>query len=163
MSKTRNLVIIVFFLLVFCYVHLYTKIPDPPYEIIQLDLSKLTQDILNQKQPIIINDLIINVNALVNTVFAYQYMMKDERFIKSSDLFTRSVSKYTILTSPFHNATIDIATPDTKDTQNLQYTTIKMAKNKVMILPPKWLSRTQDEKIKRIILDDPITAVVYRF
>jgi len=163
MAKTRNLVLIVSILLIICYVKLYTKVPDPPYEIVQLDLAKLSQEILNQKQLIILNEHIINVNALLNTVFAYTYLLKDERFLNPSENFTRSISKYTIITSPFHDATVDIATPDTKDTKNLKYTTIKLSKHKVMILPPKWLYRTPQEKVKRIILDDPITMIAYRF
>jgi len=160
-KKTKVLIIAVVVLLWIWYVRLYTNTPPPPYEILQLSLSKLNMDILNEKQLIIINEQIINVNALLTTVFAYTYILKDERFLKPSSSFARSISKYTIITSPFKDTILDIATPD-QNQENVKYTTIKLLKNKVIILPARWFYRTQDEKIKRIILDDPITMIAYR-
>ncbi len=159
--KTKMLVLAVILLLCLYYIRLYTKLPGPPYDILQLPLSKLNSELLDQKQLIVINEQVINVHSLLTTVFAYMYVLKDERFLQPSEVFTKSISKFTIITSPFHDTTVDIATPG-QDSSNIKYTTVKLSKNKVVILPALWLYRTQDEKIKRIILDDPITMLAYR-
>lgn len=163
MFKTRLLVLAVVILLCITYLHLYKTIPDPPYTIIQLDVNKLTPSILLEKQPIIINQSIINVSTLLSTVFAYNYMMSDEKFLDSTGNFVKALSKYTIITSPFWNANIDISDPNNQDPIKKRFITIKLKRHQVMILPPLWFYRTTTERVKQIRLDDIISLLAYRF
>lgn len=163
MNKTvlkRLLIAMVIFGIFYVYIVLYTKVPDPPYTIVQVTLDKLTPDILQEKQPVLVNDRIVNIDALLKTVFAYMYMFSDERFLEPSDKFSKTTAKYTIFTSPFWDTNIDIADPSNlHQQQSPKYITIKLHQNKVLIMPSQWLYRITDKRIKRILLDDILSIV----
>ncbi len=160
-KKTKPLVFIVLVLIVVSWIFMYTKVPMvSEIEILQMNLHQVKPEILLEKKPIIIQDKIMCVDALVKTTFAYNYLVMDESFVKTGDTFMKARSKYTLLTSPFWDARIDIAVPGSDVNK---FVSVKLGRNQVLILPAMWHYRTMTEKVKRIILDDLVTMFVYKY
>jgi hypothetical protein len=161
-TTTRYLVIIVIALCVLTYIYLYTRVPNDTRTIIQVDLEQLTPALLQEKQPIVINDKIINASSLLNTVFKYSYLLSNESIIDPTPSFNQSKNKYTLLTSIFWDAMIDIADPSNTDPNNIKFISVKLNRNRVMILPALWYYRSQTPRIKRIIMDDIVSMFAYK-
>lgn len=164
--STTILVIIVIILLFAVVIGLYTQPKQPPYEVIQCSIEKITPEILRERQLVVISEPILAPEGLLNTLFAYQYIRSQSVFIEPrDDQFTKALSKYTLITSPFWDVELDVATPDQKDSDDghKKYMKINLSKNQVVIVPPMWFYRCRDHKIKRITLDDPLSVLVYKF
>ena len=159
MSSTAFLVLIILVLLVIVYLFLYAKQPHEIPEIIQCSVTKLTPELLSEKQPIILHEPIINVDSLYKTVFAYQYTSKHESD-KIINEFERTDSKYTIITPPHKDLSIDLGIP-TKTGVCDKFIKVNMQKNQLLIVPPLWYVRC-DSLIKKITLDDPVSMIVYK-
>jgi len=160
--STTILIIIVVLLIVLYYLSLYAKPPPPPYDIIQCSIEKLTPSLLAERQLIVVSEPIPTPEKLLETVFAYQYIKSSTAFIEPlGDMFTTANSKHTLITSPFWDIELEVATPEEVNNKNKKYIKLSVAKHQVIIIPPFWSFRSRDKKIKRISLDDPLSIVAF--
>jgi hypothetical protein len=97
MPAIHKLLIIIIILLSAIYVKYYIKTVDKT-EIIQLSLNKINYKILNERNPIYMEEKIIDINQVINTNFKHLYSFKFE-----NDDFNKNIkmnlAKYCI----FHN------------------------------------------------------------
>lgn len=161
--RTKILLFIGVCLIITIYISFYTRIPQPPFDIIQCSIEQLTPDVLKEKQLVIINEPILTPDNLLKTIFAYQFAFSSSSFIEPNNSFNKTKGKYTIITSPFWNTTIDIGTPEQVGGSNIKYFQVNLAKNQVIILPPFWHFRNNQHKLRKIVLDDIISYCIYKF
>ena len=90
--------LILFILIVTCifvYSNLYLK-PNKDFQLIQANLNNFTEGILYEKNPFIIYDEIVNMYEILNTVFKYQYVLKQKNIIDKNKIY-KSKSKYALV------------------------------------------------------------------
>jgi hypothetical protein len=154
-------IVAIIIFLVFIYVQYYSKY-NKDIKIIQLDLDKINGDILMEKYPIIIYDRIIKPKDLLKTLFAYSYNIKHENVVLFNDRLVWNTSKYVVLFNQISDCDVNVIHPKCKKliafdkrnknnglilsqarfgdmTENVEYVTIKLKKNQVMILPTFWI------------------------
>ena len=155
--------VVVVAILLYAYLSLYRRPRGPPYDIVQCSLANVTPELLAEKQLIIVNEPVLTPDKLLDTLFAWQYIWSVNGFIEptTASMFTQARSKYTIVTSPFWDIELDIATPEEIGAVDKKYVKIQLSKNQIAIVPPLWFYRS-DKKIKYITLDDPISKIAWR-
>ena len=178
MNEQKILVIIVVCLFLLLYTQSYAKYHDD-YKIIQSNLRKIDIGTLYEKYPIVIYDRVISPQQLLDTLFSYSYAVKSE-IVESVQNPCMNMSKYLILFNSLDDSVINLVNPkfrkniewrkqngtvvSTKHLDNLrvQYVTIKLKKNQVLILPGYWIYQV-DKKIKKIALNDLFGFFYYGF
>lgn len=167
--NTKFLVGIVIILIIIVYVNYYTNYKKN-YNILQTYLDNIDLSLVYEKYPIVIYDRVIKPAELTKTLFAYSYLYKKEYSIKGPFNPMINTSKHAIIWCPTTNITINIINPKFKNnfkwqkkvsTQSLkenedstvQYITIKLKKDQVLILPAFWIFDSTDT-INIIQLDD---------
>jgi hypothetical protein len=175
MQYTKPLLITVVVLVIVIYIRYYLSYKDD-YNILQTYLGNVDQSLLYEKYPIVIYDRIANPYDLLKTLFAYTYVFKKESVINSHDLVYNG-SKYAVIWSKEHT-TINVVNPKYKsclswavvdglrvcnaslsDVDNVQYITIKLKPDQVLILPAFWIFNTS-KPVKYVRLDDVISFFV---
>jgi hypothetical protein len=153
--------VVVTAVILYLYISLYRRPRGPPFDIVQCSIESLSINILAERQLVIVNEPVIVVDKLLETVFAWQYIWSTNGFIepRKDGSFAQARSKYTILTCPFWDIELDIATPDEVGLDK-KYVKMQLSKNQVAIIPPLWYYRC-DKKIKCITLDDPISKLAF--
>jgi hypothetical protein len=138
------------------------------YQILQIYLDNFKLDNLYEKYPIIIYDQVYKVNDLLKTIFAYSFLFKKELDIQPEKVY-KNIYKYLLISSD-DNVSIKIINPkykkDIKNSLqecNVQYVTIKLKENQVLILPALWYYSTDNIDIKAIGLDDILSKIIYAF
>jgi hypothetical protein len=160
-TNTKTLIIFVTVLILFIYIRFYTNVTTN-IKIVQLALAELTPAILNQKNPIVIDDKIVNPISLLHTVFKYLFVSKHIKNIEDGDanVFRQNKARFLILYSNKDDNSIDIANPRfVKDnTKEPPFVEIKLHANMCMILPFKWYVRLRNPtQTTSIALEDIIS------
>jgi hypothetical protein len=106
------------------------------------------------------------VKELLGTIFAYSFIFKKEFTVEPERIY-RNAHKYLVLCSE-DDVAVRIINPkykkDIKGTlqeSNVQYVTVKLKENQVLILPALWYYHTDNLDIKAIGLDDFMSKWVY--
>lgn len=131
------------------YLYILLK-PKTDFQILQSNLHNISDNILYEKYPIIINDNIIDANDLLSTLFKYQYI-----FMKSFTLtHTHSMinySKYLIIHNIDHNeCTVQVSNPS-NHSNNIS---VIVHPFNVLIIPYKWKIELGECKLRCIQLND---------
>jgi hypothetical protein len=174
---TKTLIIIIIILIILIYFHYYNNYKND-YNIIQIYLDKINLSTIYEKYPIVIYDKIIEPKKLLNTLFAYSYIFKSEAKIKPI-MPTYNRSKHMILWNDTYDIYINIINPkyiknikwykknsykiSTKplsELDDVQYITIKLKANQVLILPAFWIYQC-DKYINIIQLDDFLSYLIF--
>lgn len=170
MTPTKTLLIIFCALLVVLYVQSYMK-PKTEYTIVQTYLDRLGVDTLLDKYPIVIYDRIPDPRSLLKSLFAYSYVFENVTMTRSGTTVPyKAQSKYNILFNGNSNATIHIISPKyqvinkplEEQPSTLQYVTVNLKKNQVLILPMSWHFACSTE-MQWIKLDDVFSAMLKAF
>ena len=74
--------------------------------------------------------------------------------------FIKMTSKFNIITSPDQDTSIDLGLPTGTGVCD-KFIKVNMQRNQLIIVPPQWYVRCESV-IKKITLDDPISAIVYK-
>ena len=138
------------------------------YQILQIYLDNFKLENLYEKYPIVIYDKIYKINDLLQTIFAYSFLFKKQFDIKTEKVY-KNIYKYLLIFSD-NPISIKIINPkykkDIKNSlqdSNVQYITIKLKENQVLILPALWYYYTDYINIRAIGLDDMISKFIYSF
>lgn len=164
---TKFLIIIIIILLILIYYNHYKRY-NTDYNIIQLFLEQLTLELLNERNPIIIYDRIVNPEILFETLFKYSFIFKKKYYLNNNNFIQNTKSKYTLLLNPNNNVDINIISPihnsnikynfDTIENSNINFITIKLKKQQILILPPFWnFNIKKDDYLVIYRLDDIIS------
>jgi hypothetical protein len=174
-STTKILIVIIAVLILAVYYQYYSKF-NKGYEITQTYLDKVTINLLYEKSPIVIYDTLKNPTQLLKTLFKYSYAFKKEYTTEASKVY-RSKSKHSIIySSSEHSTLLNLINPkyknnftwnkgnnsnksdtELKDT-NVEYITIKLKQNQVVILPAHWIIQCESS-LHKIDLDDPLSYI----
>ncbi len=174
-----NLFLVMLILILIFYFQYYLKYNNA-YRIIQSDINKIDANVLYERYPTIISDRIVNPNDLLKTLFKYTYVFKANS-IQSGDMKpTLSINKYTIIYNNKNDIDINVILPSYRsefkykyqnnlfkadkilDGTNIQYVTIKLKKQQVLILPSFWIYQTNTPH-HSICLNDPFTLLINFF
>lgn len=167
MSTTKMLLCVFVILMITLYVQSYFKTKDD-YTIIQSYLDKITIDTLHDKHPIVIYDLIQDPKTLMKSLFAYSYISVNYK-MSSPDALYKTRSKFTLLyndttdvfvniISPKYRVNVVQGKPIASQSNDVQYITIKLKQNQVLVLPILWYYAC-DKQCKTIGLDDVLSSI----
>ncbi len=166
---TKILISVIVILVIIVYVNYYTNYKKD-YNIIQTYLDNIDLSVVYEKYPIVIYDRVINPAELTKTLFAYSYIYKKQYSIKGPFNPMINSSKHCIIWNADNDITLNIINPkfknhftwnkkvskdslaDMNDT-TIQYITIKLKKDQVLILPAFWIFDS-NTSINIIQMDD---------
>lgn len=158
------LIWIIIVLIIVIYVLHYTKVNDS-YNITQTYIENLTPEILREKHPIIVYDMVPSLKELLKTLFAYEYIFSTNKIAKDDTLIVNK-SKYMLLHNiQNHTIDVDIVSPKYAKVSNkkdISLVTIKLKPNQLLILPFRWIYHTTAE-IYVTVLDDLVSYLVKLF
>lgn len=159
----RVFLLIIVLLIVALYVQYYLAYKKE-YEIIQVTLDNLELKTLYEKYPIVISDQVYKIDELLKTVFAYSYVFKKQVSIEPEKI-TRNSYKYLLITSD-DNVDIKLINPKYKvkptlEESDVQYVTVKLKENQVLIVPALWYVHTENMDVLALGLDDFLSKIVY--
>lgn len=151
-------------LIVITYVLHYTKV-DETYNITQTYIEDLTPEILKERHPIIVYDMVPSIRELLKTLFAYQYIYSNSKVLKDDNMFV-NISKHMIIQN-IQSTVIDvnIISPRYSKAKNIKdvgLVTMKLKPNQFLILPYRWIYQTPAE-ISVTVLDDVVSYIVSLF
>ena len=162
LSDKRVLIaLLVMFILSLVYAH-YAMKPKQEVHIIQTSLDRINDNTLFEKQPIVIDDQIVNVTDLLGTLFKYQYLFKTDTLLEANDEVYLNPHKFMIVynTSNENDAYVVLTPPKAiRD----RYPSIDMIlpPNNVLILPYLWSiepskeeEKTHSHPLQMILLND---------
>lgn len=163
--NTKKLVLVIVILILFIYLRYWLSVSGV-VKIVQLSLVELSPSILMQKNPIVIEERLVNPISLLQTVFKYMYIWKTVKAVEDGDsaVFKQNNSRFLIATSNADGSSVQIINPKYNDATNESpYIDIKLHANMSMILPFKWWYRfTTPKNISTIRLDDIISLTFGR-
>lgn len=173
---------ILIMLVIIVYIQYYINY-KPDFKINQIYLDKFKINLLYEKYPIIIYDKLIEPKDLLKTFFAYSYNISDDFPILFDNKVTINLSKYQIIYNQLADVDINLIHPKYRSQidftnnnkillskeplskLNVEYVTVKLKKNKILILPSYWIYNS-NLPVQTIILDDYMSYMVskiYKF
>ena len=176
MNNQRILLLILIVLILALYARSYGKTKEG-YKIIQTTLKKIDLNTLYEKYPIVIYDRVVNPTEIIETIFSFSYTFKHDR-VEIVPNICMVTSKYLVLFNSLTDSDLYIINPSNSKNiefwkkngsvvstkplseSNVQFVTIKLKKNQVIILPAFWSYQTS-EKFRKIALDDIFGAIYY--
>jgi hypothetical protein len=180
----KYLLIVLISLIILLYCQYYCSY-KPDFKITQTYLDKIDMNMLQERYPIVLYDKVIEPRQLLKTLFAYTYALSNEQPIMFNGKIMINLSKYVIIYNQLTDIDIDIIHPRYRNTlkfeqhasQNrlvvskddiaqtkVEYVTIKLKKNQVLILPCFWLF-TCSLPLQTIFIDDVLSyliSIIYR-
>lgn len=163
------IIIMIAIALMLLYVH-YAMKPKNEINIIQIGLHSITDSTLYEKQPIIIEDRVVDVKDVVNTLFKYQYVYKSEFLLEPDSKIYTNTQKFMIVYNPSEqdDAYVTIASPNQSDT--IPSIDMILPANNILILPYKWTivcnreneEATHSHSLQVILLNDLIHRFFHR-
>lgn len=134
MNTGYKILIVLTLVLVLKYYYKASYNVNKSFNIIQTPLSKMNYDLLYEKSPIIINELVFNPNELVEKMFKYLYTKKTVfNYCKTGKLYT-NLGRYALLTCKSRDIILNLYHPFTKD----KFMPIKLYKDQCIIIPSLW-------------------------
>lgn len=144
------LVYVALVVIICAYVYIILK-PKNDFQIIQSTLYNLSDDMLYEKYPICINDKIINIEDLLQSLFKYQYIFANH-FTEQKTFHKANHSKFLVIHNDnSENCDLFVSSPN-KRTDKVLF--ILPAYN-VLILPYLWSVSTEKAcNLKGMSLND---------
>jgi|TARA_B110000240_G_C13509043_1_gene458057 hypothetical protein len=162
----NNLIIFIIILIIIIYINYYSKF-NKKFEIIQLTSDKLNQDILHEKLPILLEDIISSPTDFMNVLLAYEYLFKkklDYTKNKFSNKVNQNLAHHLVIyNSNTNNIPVYISHPkfankfklnknnsyyyrisdyivdNENDINDTQFVKINLKPKQLLILPSYWL------------------------
>lgn len=161
----KAFVVIISVLLVLLYLQYYVKYKQD-YQILQVFLDNFKLDTLYEKYPIVVYDQVYDTGDLLKTVFAYSFVFKKEFDVEPSVVY-RNSHKFVVLSCE-DSVSIKVINPKYKkdikariEDCNVQFITVKLKQNQVLILPALWYYHTENMDVRAISLDDLVSKWLY--
>lgn len=170
---------IIIFLIVVLYLQHYTY-TRKDFKILQVYLDNVTSSQLYEKYPLLIYDRVVEPEKLLGSLFKYLYVSTTFLVLKGGANVYCTPFKYCMLYSPLEDIDLQLMLPSNAkqfmfkpekgvwrsqeliETKMVQYVTIKLKKQQVLVLPPYWLFQTASP-IRAICLHDPVSKLVDLF
>lgn len=164
--NTKKLLIALAALVIFVYLRFYMSVSSN-VKITQLSLTELSHSILMEKNPIIIEERIVNPISLLQTVFKYMYVYKRVKEVEDGDglKFRQNRARFMILSSKIDDCSVQIQNPNVsvEDTASPPYVDVRLHANMTMILPYKWWYRLPTPQyVSSIALEDVLSLTLGR-
>tara|TARA_B110000261_G_C13080251_1_gene355662 strand:- start:62 stop:625 length:564 start_codon:yes stop_codon:yes gene_type:complete len=162
-------IIFIIILLILIYLNYYYKF-NKNFEILQLTSNQINHDVLHEKLPIVIEDIINNIDDFMNVVLTYNYIFKNKVKWNKSKFINKNLSSYLVIYNTNDtNSNIYISNPkfsnkfkfnknnsfkylisdyvvsDVNNINDVQFVKISLKPKQVMILPSYWLFYIDDE------------------
>lgn len=166
----KPLLLVVLILIIVVYTQYYLKY-NTAYRIIQAPLTKIDENVLYEKYPIVVADRIVKPESLLHTLFKYKYLTSSFGTRAGSQFPYFAVNKYTLIYNTIEDVDINIIAPqyrnefqgfksniDLNSTQ-AQYVTIKLKKQQIIILPAFWIYQSSSPH-SVISLNDPLSFII---
>ena len=156
-------IIFIIILVILIYLNYYYKFNNN-FEILQLNSNQINQEVLSEKLPIVINDIINNIDDFVNVVLTYEYIFKNKIEWTKSKFVNKNLGSYLIIyNSNENNINTYISNPkfsnkfkflknkslnylisnysvsDVDNINDVQFVKISLKPKQVLILPAYWL------------------------
>lgn len=139
-DKRKILIGIIIVACIALYTYSYLRVPRIT-QILQTSITTLTPQLLFEKQPIVIEEGVVDSHALLGTVFKYLAFGKPVIQVATSGVSLQQTQhRYTILTCA-QGGEVDIFHPKYTafiKTSKAQFITIKLAPHQPLILPKHW-------------------------
>jgi hypothetical protein len=136
----NKLLIILLVLVAVLYIRFNLKYQDY-YEILQVNPSKLTPDILYEKNPIIIyNGTSAEADTpeqIINSSMKYMYSYKHQNEYIPQDKLIENKSRYLFISSKTP-CEIEIVNPKFKNSEDYECVYIKLKVGNILVLPTFW-------------------------
>lgn len=138
-------------IIICAYIYIYLK-PKEDFQILQSNLNNITDNVLYEKYPIIINDAVINAEDLLSTLFKYQYVF-NKHVVLDENVDLINYTKFLVV----HNKNsavcyFDVSNPPMYSTK----ITLMLPPFNVMVLPYRWKLYNTNHKLHCIELNDLI-------
>jgi hypothetical protein len=150
------------------------------YNILQTYLDNIDLNVLFEKYPIVIYDRLLDPRQLLKTLFVYTYTFKKE-FVLNTVKPVYNGSKYMIIWSHEKDVSVNIINPKYKSKikwirangitsssvplteldNEIQYVTVKLKANQIMILPAFWIFDAS-ARVNVIQLDDLLSSLTFK-
>lgn len=134
---------ILLFILIILIIGIYTRYyvsPSHKIEVIQSAVANLQTSHLFEKHPIIIHDRIVTPYSLIDTIFKYLYVYKNEWIIhnKLFNPYIKSKSRFTIVYAS-SDINIQLVHPHLYNNgKPTNVITFKIEKHQILIIPMYW-------------------------
>lgn len=125
----------VLFVVTLCHRRVYMNGMRKDPELLQVSLDGLTPELLSERQPILLNDILVDPRtSLLDTVFRKQYIKMDAsvRCVAGEPLRCRA--RYTLITQSSGQGVLRLA----HETKRGVAVDIAMAGGQALIMPPGW-------------------------
>ena len=142
-------VIVILFVL---YTKQYLK-KKSDFQVIQLEMSQITDETLMDKYPIYIEDRVIDVNDVIKTIFKYSYINRRDPTI-TGNVTRVNLSKYCVIHNSF-DTEITVAIKNTTETVDFI-----IEPDRILVVPYMW-EYTLDRTITVVELFDMIHRLVH--
>jgi hypothetical protein len=159
----RSLLLFIIILIIIIYLNYNLKYNDE-FQLLQLTSNKITQNILYEKSPIVVQDNINNIIDFIHVIMTYEYIFKNKIEFKKSNYVNKNLAFYSLfynsnskpiniyISHPKHynkfksnklqsfNYIIsDYKVNDIDNINNIQFVKISLKPKKLLILPAYWL------------------------
>lgn len=152
MAVNRVLVCLLVVLII-CTILQYELHVKDEFDIIQTQVSDITDKMLQEKLPIVIHERIVDLKDLVTKVFKYQYMTCVETTRHAIHKVHKNVGRFTILQSlDVSGCAIVLRNPHYENT-----TTLLLQIYQVVVIPRYWAYTIEKGSVQQFVLRDIIS------
>jgi hypothetical protein len=114
-------ILLIFIIILFITIYLnYDMKFNKDFQILQLSSNKITQDILYEKSPIIIQDNINNIQDFIKIMLSYEYIYKNKKIYNKNNDVNQNLTNYLLLYN-VNNKPIDIYISSPKNKKNFNW------------------------------------------
>lgn len=134
----------------------YVFKPKNDFQIIQTNLSNISDSVLYEKYPILISDNIINIYDLLDSLFKYQYLFKTDIVLKVPFIKKNNAKFLVVHNNNETDKTVSLSSPN-KTTTGVD---IIIPSYNILIVPYSWTiyssstSGSSDTEFKCLLLND---------
>lgn len=117
-----------------------------------------------KKNPIVIEERLVNPLSLLQTVFKFMYVYKSVKAVEDgSEVFRQNRGRFLILCSKVDDNSIHLVNPRFKNDGGDNYVDIKLHANMCLVVPNKWYYRLSAPKdTLSIALEDIVSLTLGR-
>jgi hypothetical protein len=141
------------------YVRYYASVAKEP-QLLQTSVSnEKLLDLLEERQPLVLNESIADVQELSRTVLRYQRASESKGDVRPSAHWTLATSRYTLLYIRSQSGTVDIVHPFRPH----DVYRIKLNPGQVLLLPPRYRFRCTSTTLSFLAVHDWLSLVLRPF
>lgn len=153
MTKGQIILFIGLLILIIIFYDDYYSKPSNNFELMQSPLKDVRVEMLLEKNPIIINETIVNPDELTYTLFKWLYFYKQFQQVQAGEE-KQFYSRYAIVYTEHEKTEIRVQNPLFNEKVS-----ISLVQNQCMIIPHKWIVTCMQGKLVVIEMFDLISFI----